>query len=92
MELLKPRGEIHFIDSPFYDLNEVSGAKQRTVEYYSNRGFPEMSKYYFHHSWSEISDYKPEVLYDKKSKSRILKFVQKPDMPFPWIKIVNRNG
>jgi len=86
-EILKPGGEIHFIDSPFYNPNELKGAKERTIEYYNGKGFPGMSKYYFHHSWSEISKFNPTILYDNKSKSRILQFMNKPDMPFPWIKI-----
>jgi len=91
-EILKTGGEIHFIDSPFYNMEELAGAKQRTISYYNGKGFSEMSKYYFHHSWSEISKFDPVVLYDNKSKSKILRFFIKQDMPFPWIKIVNKNG
>lgn len=91
-KFLKPGGEIHFIDSPFYDQKELLGAKQRTAEYYNAKGFQEIVKYYFHHSWAEIAKFDPEVLYDINSKSRILRLFEKPDMPFPWIKITKRNG
>lgn len=91
-EILKPGGEIHFIDSPFYEQEELEGAKERTMQYYNKKGFPEMSQYYFHHSWLEIANFDPVVLYSDKSKSRILKFFKKPDMPFPWIKIVRKDG
>jgi len=92
LEILKPGGEIHFIDSPFYNVEELIGAKQRTIDYYNAKGFPEMSRYYFHHPWSEIYKYNPEVLYNSKRKNKFLKFIAKPEMPFPWIKIVKRNG
>lgn len=91
-EILKPEGEIHFIDSPFYDQDELAGAKERTLKYYSDKGFPEMSQYYFHHSWSEISKLNPVFLYEYKRKNRILRLFEKPDMPFPWIKIINKGG
>lgn len=87
-ELLNPDGEIHFIDSPFYNDDEISGARERTVKYYTDKGFPAMSKYYFHHSWSEISKYEPVVMYKYKSKNKIFRFFEKSDMPFPWIKII----
>lgn len=86
-ELLKPNGEIHFIDSPFYNLEELAGARERTVKYYNEKGFPEMSQYYFHHSRAEISNFDPELLYVYKPKRKILKFFGRPDIPFPWIKI-----
>jgi len=86
-EILKPGGEIHFIDSPFYGQDQLTGAKERTIKYYNERGFPEMSQYYFHHSLAEISNFDPVTLYAYKPKSKILKFFVKPDMPFPWIKI-----
>ena len=91
-KILKPGGEIHFIDSPFYNVDELSGAKQRTIDYYNAKGFPEMSRYYFHHPWTEISKYNPVVLYNPKKKNKYLKFTTKPDMPFPWIKIIKRHG
>lgn len=52
--LLSQHGEIHFIDSAFYDDNELPLAKQRTAMYYQKLGAPEMSKYYFHHSKKEM--------------------------------------
>ncbi len=91
-DMLKPGGEIHVIDSPFYEQHELAGAKERTVKYYNEKGFPEMCQYYFHHSWSEISNFDTEILYEYKPKSKILRFFEKPDMPFPWIKIVKKDG
>lgn len=45
---LKSGGEIHFTDSIFY--KESKEAKSRSDAYYAQLAFPEMSKYYHHHS------------------------------------------
>jgi len=92
ISLLKPNGEIHIIDSPFYENSELANAKARTVEYYTKMGFPEMSHTYFHHSWSEISKWNIEILYKFKQQNILSKFLGKPDMPFPWIKIKKTHG
>jgi ubiquinone/menaquinone biosynthesis C-methylase UbiE len=91
-ELLKTEGEIHIIDSPLYDKDGVSAAKQRTVDYFSDLGFPEMSNFYHHHTWSEIQKWDYEVLYSFKKIQKLFTFVREPDMPFPWIKIVKKHG
>ncbi|RZJ24702.1 MAG: class I SAM-dependent methyltransferase, partial [Flavobacterium sp.] len=43
MELLGNDGEIHIIDTPFYRLDQLSEARQRTQSYYEKLGFPEMA-------------------------------------------------
>jgi len=91
-EILKPGGEIHIIDSPFYEPQNVAGAKERTMKYYTDKGFPEMSQYYYHHSWNEITKFDPVTLYAYRPKSKIVRVFEKPDIPFPWIKIVKKDG
>jgi len=91
-KLLRSNGEIHIIDSPFYKNSELANAKARTVEYYTNMGFPKMSHAYFHHSWPEISKWNIEILYKIKKQNVLSKFLNKADMPFPWIKIKKDNG
>ncbi|WP_052503433.1 bifunctional 2-polyprenyl-6-hydroxyphenol methylase/3-demethylubiquinol 3-O-methyltransferase UbiG [Lacinutrix sp. Hel_I_90] len=78
---LKPKGEIHIIDSPFYKASEISMAKERTKAYYTKLGVPEMAANYFHHSISEIKEF--EVLYKYKNKI-INKVLRKKDSPFSW--------
>lgn len=85
---LKLDGEIHIIDSPFYDDEELPMAKLRTEEYYKRLGFPEMSKYYFHHTYKHISDFNYELLFDpRKFRNKLLSLAFKSDSPFPWVKI-----
>ncbi len=88
-KFLTANGEIHIIDSPFYDLNEVAHAKKRTEDYYSKLGFPEMAKYYFHHSIDVIKDFK--ILH--RSKNDIWsKFLGRKDIPFPWVCFYNETA
>ncbi len=85
---LKLDGEIHIIDSPFYEIEEVQLAKQRTEEYYRKLGFPEMSKFYFHHTYKNLLDFNHQILFDPRTlKNKLLAFAFKSDSPFPWIKI-----
>lgn len=85
---LKLDGEIHIIDSPFYDSEELKLAKQRTDEYYRSVGFPEMSKFYFHHTYENLSDFNYQILFDPQIlKNKLLSLAFRADSPFPWIKI-----
>ena len=88
LKLLKTTGEIHIIDSPFYQENELESAKERTAKYYMELGFPEMSKHYYFHSWSTIFKFNYEILYKVKARICISRLLGKQDMPFPWIKIL----
>jgi len=87
LKLLKRDGEIHLIDSPFYNLKEIEAARKRTDEYYKQIGFPEMSVHYFHHSFQTLEKFGPEIMYNPSRSSRINKLLGKKDIPFPWIKI-----
>jgi len=90
LALLKPEGEIHIIDSPFYREKELPDAKQRTINYFSSIGFPEMSENYFHRTWSELSSFSYKILYNPLAlKSKVLKFISPKTSPFPWICIKN---
>lgn len=82
---LSPGGEIHILDSPFYQANAVDLAKQRTQAYYQKAGVPEMAEHYFHHSIDAISDF--EVLY-QPSQNKLKRLIKGKDMPFGWYKKV----
>lgn len=85
---IKSEGEIHIIDSPFYEDDEIPEAKQRTYDYYKSIGFPEMSNYYFHHSYKNLNDFNHQILYNPGTlKNKLLSLAFKSDSPFPWIKI-----
>jgi len=85
---LVEEGEIHIMDSPFYNRNELAGAKERTARYYNSTGFPEMAKHYHHHTFDELNDFEYKILYDPKSSSvKLKKLFSIKDSPFPWIRI-----
>lgn len=89
--LLKPKSEIHIIDSPFYQDDELMNAKQRTVKYYSNLGFPDMAQNYYHHAFTEIQQWDYIVFYEYKLQNRLKRLFSRKDIPFPWIKITKGN-
>tara|TARA_R110002049_G_scaffold290785_2_gene474400 strand:+ start:2303 stop:3061 length:759 start_codon:yes stop_codon:yes gene_type:complete len=80
---LKPKGEIHIIDSPFYPAHKIADARHRTYAYYTNLGFPEMAKNYHHHEESKIIRFK--ILYQYK-QNIINKVLGRKDSPFPWLR------
>jgi len=82
LELLKPDGEIHIIDSPFYSLTELLAANQRSRHYYESVGFPEMADFYFHHSLDDLKNYYYKILYDPNS---LLNKLLRNKTPFHWI-------
>ncbi|MCF8369653.1 MAG: class I SAM-dependent methyltransferase [Bacteroidales bacterium] len=85
--LLKPDGEIHIIDTPFYRDKEIQDARNRTVEYYSKSDFREMGKFYFHHSFEILATYTHDYLYKPSPLQKVRKIFLKPESPFPWVKI-----
>jgi ubiquinone/menaquinone biosynthesis C-methylase UbiE len=79
--ILSKRGEIHIIDTPLYDPLEVSEADQRSRDYFTHMGFPEMSDYYYHHSISEFWGFKYRIMFNPDN---IFNRFFKKD-PFYWI-------
>jgi ubiquinone/menaquinone biosynthesis C-methylase UbiE len=79
---LKPGGEIHIVDSHFYDEKEIDAAKQRSNDYYNSIGFPGMADQYFHHSLNEIRSFQYNILFDPNSFINKLKGHTDP---FYWI-------
>jgi ubiquinone/menaquinone biosynthesis C-methylase UbiE len=88
LKLLKDKGELHILDSPIYKNFEVINAKKNSEKYYSYLGYPEMSRFYHHHTIDELTRYKYEVIYDPGFNAKLLRRIfPKNDSPFPWIKI-----
>jgi ubiquinone/menaquinone biosynthesis C-methylase UbiE len=88
LNYIKPQGEIHIIDSPFYSQDELISAMRRSQQYYSSLGFPEMSQHYFHHLISDLYAYHPKILYHPKPWKHFLnRWLSRVDSPFPWIVI-----
>lgn len=84
---LKPDGEIHILDSPFYKTSEIADAKQRTKEYYTELGVPEMAKNYFHHNQKSVVNF--DILYSYK-RNIIHKILGKKDSPFSWYRFTKK--
>ena len=92
---LKGDGEIHILDTPFYnDERSAAEAAARTRKYYSGMGFPEMTSQYHHHPLNALNttnNIKVDVLYKNlKLKTQPLKLLLRSPSPFPWIRIVRR--
>ena len=86
--LLLPDGEIHIMDTPIYEEGSTRLALQRSKDYFSELGFPEMINYYHHHSWQNLADFELKILYRSvglKNWNRIFH-----RSPFPWIRITRR--
>lgn len=88
LELLNSEGRIFIIDSPFYDADKVEAARQRSTEYYTQMGFPEMSAHYFHHAKSLLKPFNGELVYDPSSlRNRARRLRGQLDSPFPLVRI-----
>jgi len=87
-ELLKPQGEIHIFDSPFYRNASIGQARHRSELYFIELGHPEMTANYFHHQLDELSEYSFSHRYDPSNVLNKLKRKFIPSLsPFPWIVI-----
>ncbi len=80
-------GEIHIMDSPFYQQQEIEAAKKRTKEYFHALGFAGMEKYYHHHTLGELEPFQYKILHHPFSWKNKLSIKKNP---FYWITIKNR--
>ncbi len=78
--LLKPGGEIHILETQFYEVEAVEAAQKRSKEYFEKMGAK--VDYYQHVSWKMLpNDY--EVLYRPNKWNNVFK----NRSPFPWIRM-----
>ena len=90
LELLKPSGEIHIVDSPIYASTvESREAKNRSHKYFRAKGVPAMANNYFHHTLPELKSFKHRILFNPNSLISIFKrkTLRIPQSIFPWILI-----
>jgi len=80
------QGEIHILDSHLYRFNEIEEARQRSKKYYTQSGFFEMSKYYFHHSIEDLRPFCFSMVHNPHTLKNKLMFRKNP---FHWIIIKN---
>jgi SAM-dependent methyltransferase len=82
--VLRPQGEIHILDSPFYSSEQWPAARERSRRYYERLGVPEMQEHYHHHSLAALEAYNPETLYTPSPQSNSQDY---EDSPFLWIRL-----
>jgi len=86
LNLVKPGGEIHLLDSPLYAEAEIPAARQRTQAYYTSLSFPEMAECYFHHSLATLTPFAPIYLYRPGGLGAHFKrWSGRAASPFPWV-------
>ncbi len=83
--LLNNNGEIHIIDSHFYNNAAIEKAVERSLAYYRSMGCEEMADHYFHHSIDSLNKFNHTKLFDPSSVTN--KLLRKKDL-FPWIRIL----
>jgi ubiquinone/menaquinone biosynthesis C-methylase UbiE len=84
LKLLKPGGEIHLIDSPFYETGEMDAARERSFRYYDSLGYPEMSEYYFHHGIQELRVFNHRV---RQNPNSLFNRLKQGGNRFYWVSI-----
>ncbi len=72
------KGEIHILDSMFYQPEDVVAARQRTEEHYRAAGFPELSTRYHHHTLQSLDAFNYKVLYNPAAILNTLFGVKNP--------------
>ncbi len=88
LPLLRPTGELHVLDSPFYSPHDLDAARERTAAYYTGLGYPEMSRAYFHHTYSVLDQFQPDYLYRPHSlPASLSRQLGRVASPFPWARI-----
>ena len=86
--LLAANGEIHILDSPLYEADQLAAARSRSDAYYGKLGVREMASHYHHHPVSSLTPFAPDFLY-LPSKPRAGE--ARTDSPFPWIRLRPRS-
>lgn len=83
LKKIKPGGEIHILDSPFYKRHEIDMACQQSANHFDSVGFPEMKNFYFHHTLDILDGFPYSILYHPSFFQRL----RNQKSPFPWIRI-----
>jgi ubiquinone/menaquinone biosynthesis C-methylase UbiE len=82
---LTANGEIHIMDTPFYDPDDINSAMIRAKEYFTMLDCPEMAAYYFYHSLSMLKPFNYRIL---ANPGGIINRISKKDA-FYWISVTN---
>jgi len=83
------QGEIHLLDSHLYRRSELAAARLRSKAYFTQLGFQEMEKHYFHHCLDDLHPFSHTILHNPHSP--VSKFSLHRN-PFHWVLIKNSNS
>ena len=84
-EHLADQGQIHIVDTPLYSPSAVLDAANRSAEYFTGSGIPEMAHHYHHHTFQSIAGFNPKVNYDPATFLNRVRRKLAVASPFPWI-------
>lgn len=89
LDLLRPGGEIHIFDTPFYDESALESATRQVQEHFARLGVPERADFYYLHSWSELEAFNPTLLHDpNRLRHRVRRtLLAQMQSPYPWLRI-----
>lgn len=85
LSILNPGGEIHIIDSPFYQENEKEGASKRSLAHFQSLNAIGLANNYHHNTFQILATYNYRFGYTPGSLMK--KMLKVKDSPFPWIVI-----
>lgn len=85
LEHLSPAGEVHIIDTFFYTAQELPAARQRSKNYYTAMGFPEMAAHYYHFRLEELDGFNYSLL--QRNNPFLQKIFRLP-RKFHWVRIL----
>lgn len=83
MQLLNPGGEVHILDTHFYEAKDAKQSASRSKNYYVNMGVAEMAGHYFHHTLNCLGGLNYNIMFNPRSW---LNRITKKDV-FYWIMI-----
>ncbi|MBA2746255.1 MAG: methyltransferase domain-containing protein [Flavisolibacter sp.] len=81
---LSEEGEIHILDSGFYNKKELPKAVKRSASYFEMQGFPEMQQYYFHHAFDDLKEFSFRFM--NRLELQFARMMHQNQV-FPWIRI-----
>ena len=87
VEHLTLQGEVHIMDSPFYQQPEIAAARQNALVYYKACGLNGMKDYCHYHTLIDLKNFQYKILHHPNSWRNKL-YIKKN--PFYWIAIKNR--
>ncbi|MDP2365445.1 MAG: class I SAM-dependent methyltransferase, partial [Ignavibacteria bacterium] len=86
--ILKSYGEVHIIDTPFFNANKIMQARNNSLKYFTALGLPDMAKMYHHHNIEELKYFRHQILYNPVLlKNKLYNFIFEKDSSYPWIRV-----